>query len=421
MTELFEREVRPDLHGTPRGPRAVILLLDGTWNDETGKDGDGVVTNIVKLYRSLVEDPRKERQIVRYFRGVGNDEEYSFMGRFKGGVFGQDERRIRHAAYATLAQEWRPGDRIFVLGFSRGAASARMLASQIAKEGIPEVIRAVWEPRMNRFTRCIENRFLRYEASGDRLPVDVEFLGVWDTVGAFGIPMKVLGIPFNKWNLFRDMTVASNVKRAVHLVSIDETRTPFTPTLMNHQPDVVEEVWFPGVHSDVGGGYLRDALGSLTLEFMVERMRTRAAELGLELDFDPVVLQSYLSDRGDYHFHFHGLGWKKALRKVFAQRADRPDPELPPKIHASVLRLRESRDTYSFVQRRRGLLRRLIEQGISVRYNPANLRELEGRYEIVGRDDVVRPHARPEGERFAGLLREPTPIPVPTTGEDGQG
>ena len=64
--------------------------------------------------------------------------------------------------------------------------------------------------------------------------IDVAFLGVWDTVGAFGIPMKLFGIPFNKWNLFKDMTVSRSVRRAVHLVSVDETRKPFEPVGMRY-------------------------------------------------------------------------------------------------------------------------------------------------------------------------------------------
>ncbi|RJQ46202.1 MAG: DUF2235 domain-containing protein [Gammaproteobacteria bacterium] len=109
--------------------------MDGTWNDETGKDGDSVVTNIAKLYKSL--DVDSEMQISRYFRGVGSDEESTRMETWIGGATGKNEKRIRDNAYSTIAKEYRNGDRIFIFGFSRGAASARMLASQLHKEGIP--------------------------------------------------------------------------------------------------------------------------------------------------------------------------------------------------------------------------------------------------------------------------------------------
>ena len=403
------REFSPPLDAEPR-KRAVIVLMDGTWNDETGKDGDGVVTNVVKLYRCLREGPGKEQQIVRYFRGVGNDEEYSFWGRFKGGVFGKDEKRKRDDAYATIVRDWRPGDRLFLLGFSRGAASARMLASQLGKEGIPGRIRIFWEPKMNRHTRQIENRFVRYEshgkeAGGRQSEVDVEFLGVWDTVGAFGIPMKLFGIPFNKWNLFKDMTVSRSVQRAVHLVSVDETRKPFEPTLMNHDPDRIDEVWFPGVHSDVGGGYQHDALGAITLDYMVERMQERAAALGLELLLEQEALNAYLGERGDYIFHFHGLGRRKGIRSVHVLKDDEIHAELTPRVHASVMELRESRDTYSLVKKRRGLLRRIVRWAARVLYNPPNLRTLEARVQVVGRAGTIRPQARREAAIVAATPR----------------
>ncbi|MEM7347331.1 MAG: DUF2235 domain-containing protein, partial [Chloroflexota bacterium] len=127
--------------------RNFFVLMDGTWNDENGAKGSGLITNVVKLFRSLEEEP--SAQIARYFRGVGNDDEYGWAGRLFGGAFGNEEQRIRNHAYATIVKEYKPGDRLFIFGFSRGAASARMLASQLAKEGIPDKIIISTEVRAN--------------------------------------------------------------------------------------------------------------------------------------------------------------------------------------------------------------------------------------------------------------------------------
>ena len=184
----IEKEYKKDFNAKPK-ERNVFIFMDGTWNDENGKQGSGLVTNVVKLFRSMEED--SDAQISRYFRGIGNDDDYGFFGKYICGGTGRDEKRIRDEAYATIAREFHPGDKIHIFGFSRGAASARMLANQVYKEGIPENIKVIWETAANRTTRNIEDRFVRYISSGKKHNIDVEFLGVWDTVGAFGIPINI--------------------------------------------------------------------------------------------------------------------------------------------------------------------------------------------------------------------------------------
>lgn len=360
----------------PPVERNVIICMDGTWNDETGRDGDSVITNISKLYKSLAVD--SATQLSRYFRGVGSDEETTRWGGMISGGTGKDEKRIRYDAYSTLAKEYQNGDRIFIFGFSRGAASARMLASQLHKEGIPEKITITKAPRENHVTKHIENRFLCYQAEGARKPVEVAFLGVWDTVYAFGIPVKFLGVPLHRWDLFKDKHVAANVRKAVHLVSMDETRNPFEPTLMNYKPGVVEEVWFPGVHSDVGGGYAEDELGRITLRYMLHRLNDHTARQGLlPVMFDESTLQDYLKppEQG-HHFHFHGLGYKKDIRAIHVLEDGKPGAR-PPRIHESVRTLQQSAETYSVVEVRSG------KKKYRIQYNPPNLKALQGKYEVA--------------------------------------
>ena len=257
-------------------PRNVFVLFDGTWNDERG----GSRTNVHKLWDALEEN---ERQVKHYFRGVGNDEQNGLFWRAVGGFTGIGERRIRRDAYSTLALDHGAGDRLFILGFSRGAASARLLASDLHRVGLPQRVRVTRKGKRNRRAwERIEERFASFDPVARYLrPIDVHFLGVWDTVGAFGVPVDILGFNIRtpKSRVFRDNTIAENVRHATHCVAIDETRDAFEPTLFNHKPGVVDEVWFAGVHSDVGGGYRRDEdrLGDHSLRYMTGRHSQRGS------------------------------------------------------------------------------------------------------------------------------------------------
>lgn len=372
----IEKEYKKNFNAKPR-ERNVLIFMDGTWSDENGKQGSGLITNVVKLYKSLGED--SPEQISRYFRGIGNDDDYGFFRRVIYGGTGGDEKRIRDEAYATIAREYHPGDKIHIFGFSRGAASARMLANQVYKEGIPENIKVTWETAANRTTRNIEDRFVRYTSSGKKHNVDIEFLGVWDTVGAFGIPINILGIPFAKWNLFKDMHVAKSVKNAVHCVCMDETRNAYVPTLMNYKPGVVEEVWFPGVHSDVGGSYKEDALGKISLGFMVDRLKKHSNKYKNKIKFKKDVLRGYttIGDEEEFVFHFFGLGWKKSIRKIYVLKDNKEDENLSPKIHSSMIKLQRSRRTTSLVRFGK------TTKTIRIQYNPPNAKIIRDKYEIV--------------------------------------
>lgn len=246
-THTDVRQARPE-------PRKLIVCLDGTWNDPT----DDSVTNVLRLHQAV--DQGLSTQESLYFAGVGNEAESNKPETALEGFTGWGAREIRQRAYVELALRYRRGDQVFVFGFSRGAAIARMLCGMLHERGIPEILKVA---------RSRDGNVLKITGQGATEPADIAFLGVWDTVAAFGLP-------WNDINLFRDFRVCPNVRQAYHLVSIDETRRPFQATLMN-KADNVEEIWFPGVHSDIGGGYAERGLGDITLQFMMNR----AADHGL--------------------------------------------------------------------------------------------------------------------------------------------
>lgn len=370
-----------DLEAAPR-PRNVIVLLDGTWNDENGRQNDGVVTNIYKLFTSMAGTEERKaipftrstpNQLVMYFRGVGNDEDASLKKTYFQGAFGSGEKNIRDHAYTQIVRNYHPGDRIFVLGFSRGAACARLLCAKIERDGIPKWIETETEQQENHSSGELEERFVKYKAAkrGAKTDLSIAFLGLFDTVGAFGIPVN-LGFNFQKVNLFRDMTVSRIVKKTVHLVSIDESREPFLPTLTNKRDDV-EEVWFPGVHADVGGGYYHSELGNLSMEFMVRRMQVAAGSVPIALIQTEIDKHIRFDLNKPVHMHHHGDGFKKDARRIYVQDDDEPTRDQP-KVHASVAKLMRHSDF------------RLIESHNSynvhhkIEYHPMNVKRLGNDY-----------------------------------------
>ncbi|HUG10574.1 MAG TPA: DUF2235 domain-containing protein [Opitutaceae bacterium] len=332
-TESYQIDLTP----APR-PRHHVVLLDGTWNDENGKawtnpltgEQRNIVTNLVKLDRALAPDTGT--QLVSYHRGIGNDETNTRIQQLFTGAFGADEICIRACAYAQLVLDHRPGDLISIFGFSRGAASARMLANDIARYGIPEkidVTRRKWNGDY-RIVRCAVPK------GAKRTKAEVFFLGVWDTVGSFGLPCDIGPVPFGKINVGKELNLAPNVKRAVHCLALDEDRVAFAPVLLDGPPGVVEEVWFPGVHSDVGGGYGFDALGKITMAFMLNRWETAISAAGAPpLIWDEASRKAALPSEDDpivRHVH-EGRSMSQRPRKLAAAQG------ATPKVHASVGRL----------------------------------------------------------------------------------
>ncbi len=374
----------------PKGNRNVLIFMDGTWNDETGVDNNGLVTNIYKLFScmkgrpSLNDVPHSIKlddiQVAYYFRGIGNDEENSTVETYYEGTFGAGEKNIRDNAYSTIVKGYKPGDRLFIFGFSRGAACARLLATKLDKHGIPSQIKITTKKEKNKNTGKEESRFLKYKADDDHKPnVKVAFLGLFDTVGAFGIPIDIGIFNFQKLNLFKNLTLAGNVQQAVHLVSIDESREAFVPTLINVKKNV-HEVWFPGVHSDVGGSYEEDEFGKVTLDYMVKKLKGFCGT-GHPIQFDDNKLSKCISldrQKDKFHLHHHGLGFKKGVRDIYAFADNKASDNFKPKIHKSVFDLITSGNGYLIEEEE------CFKKKTPISYRPQNVLSLKNRYEVVG-------------------------------------
>ncbi len=273
-----------------REPKNIVVCLDGTWNNPGMTDfGHLSETNVYKLFKTLKEDNPtgdmlarmkrgnglfdasickrfEDKQIAFYYTGVGSTLENSKIGELLGGGMGLGAAGIIERAYLDVMRVWRPGDRIFITGFSRGAAISRLLARAIDKRGAP---RKMWT------LKFLGRHWVLWKSHKDTYEVPITVLGCWDTVGSFGIPKDIGPIKFHQLDLFKDLTVPMNVEQAYHMVALDETRDMFEPTLMEPDPinpNRIVEVWFSGSHANVGGGYATDQLSDVTLDFLLKHI-----------------------------------------------------------------------------------------------------------------------------------------------------
>jgi uncharacterized protein (DUF2235 family) len=272
--------------------RRLILCLDGTWNTT------GDHTNVSRIHAATkaIPDggPRGDAQLKYYDEGVGTH----WYDRIRGGMLGSGLSRNVRQAYAWLIQHYRPDSQIFLFGFSRGAYTARSLAGLIKRCGIPprparEVeqssdILAQQAYSIYRASKSPDRASRDFTANHSQ-PAAVYFIGVWDTVGALGIPLVNLDIA----ERFHDTTLGDNVAHAYQALAIDEHRKDYKATLWTANPGDarVEQRWFPGAHANIGGGYRDDLLPDISLAWIA----TKAVACGLSIDEAAVQL-----DGGEY-------------------------------------------------------------------------------------------------------------------------
>lgn len=269
--------------------KRLVCFFDGTWN----KPEDANQTNVVKLQRAvLAADAGGIRQLVHYEIGIATEGSLGQLTFAIGAIgFGVGDR-IR-GGYRFLCENYEEGDEIFLIGFSRGAFEARSLAGLIALTGISrsagvEAIGALWDAyEQNKLApEPVRLKALRVAA---RYPVRIKCVAVWDTIGNLGIPFVRRGV-IKELLGFHDTELSPTVDIGLHALAIDEVRGPFSPTLWTvkkgtslRQGQVIEQVWFPGCHANVGGGYKDCALSDVALLWMAERI-TQTTGLAVDLE-----------------------------------------------------------------------------------------------------------------------------------------
>lgn len=262
--------------------RRLIVCFDGTWN--TPDKGDEP-TNVVKIVRAITNlSPDGQDQIVFYDKGVGTAGGWD---RLKGGLTGAGLEENVVDGYRFLANNYEIGDDIFVFGFSRGAYTARSLAGMIGAAGLfhpvslGRALAAALQIQRSDASRAVKrDTIAKLPGLRRHENVPIACVGVFDTVGSLGIPGKVWS-GLARWRYqFNDVELSPRVGVALHALAIDEKRGPFQPTLWKHPPGTrtlpegqhVEQVWFPGVHSNVGGSYAEHGLSDIALQWMARRV-----------------------------------------------------------------------------------------------------------------------------------------------------
>ena len=267
--------------------KRLVVCADGTWKS---RDDRSDATNVEKLCDAVLPvaaDGTPQR--ARYFPGVGT----SRRERLLGGAFGVGLSRNVQESYRWLAQEWEPGDELFLFGFSRGAFTVRSLAGMVRNVGLlpPDALSRV-EQAYGHYRdtdpawRPDGARAVRYREQHSREVERIRCVGVWDTVGSLGVPTSG---PIGWWTRrrwgFHDVQLSGRVEHGYHALAVDERRRAFAPALWQADDahagqQHVEQVWFAGAHSDVGGGRQSCGLADATLWWMAGRARAA----GLELD-----------------------------------------------------------------------------------------------------------------------------------------
>ena len=298
--------------------RQLVLLLDGTGNTLTGDAND---TNISKLFTLLV-GTGSGRHVLYYSPGVGAPEKvrtsgpigwaFDIVRRLPGLAAGDGVLADIAQAYAFVVRTYQPDDQIFIFGFSRGAFTARCVASLInlyglirpEHEGLVARLLCVYFSRQVDARRAIVVQMRQLLTPAFSREVAIDFLGVWDTVVTVGIPGAKLVAPGSP------LVTGRRIRHVRHALALDEYRDKYRPWLFAEKnfgraedEQSLHQIWFPGAHCDVGGGYpLRESgLSNETLEWMV----TEARMCGLVCDpFDAVAQKARRVKHDELHANF---------------------------------------------------------------------------------------------------------------------
>ena len=302
-------------------PKRIVLCLDGTWNspfdEQKREDGTTVLrpSNVLKVARAVLPVAGDGReQIVYYDLGVGSLAKYPGRAnallvradKILGGVFGAGFEGNVEDALGFLTMNYLPGDEIFIFGFSRGAATARAVTQFLEwSGGLPVKADAYYLPHLFRAYVTSAGQPAAFKAKvaeinrdrgklGALVPVRVDYLGVWDTVAALGSLEHLLHGDTNnpKRSFHVGPSLVGCVRNARHAIAADERRADFPPEIWQSASDAgqtMEQRWFPGVHSNVGGSYRRDGLANIALRWIIDGAKPLAFDEEFLRPFKQVV------------------------------------------------------------------------------------------------------------------------------------
>jgi uncharacterized protein (DUF2235 family) len=342
-------------------PKNILVFCDGTGNDRTK---DEYQTNVAVLCDRVAEGPH---QAVYYDAGLGTE-----WGDLIGKATGSGISKNIQQAYSFITSVYDPGDYIFVFGFSRGAYTVRSLAGFVGRCGVPKPDQTIDGTAVNlrndvkardaiaakayavykiedadeRTRKAAEFRrehcFPEHRDESHAPNRAVHFIGVWDTVRSLGIPLGVAEVELTIWpHRFHDHELSEHVRYAYHALSIDDEREAFNPTIWNEptraqriaketgipSKQMFEQIWFPGVHSDVGGGYKERGLANITFRWMMERALAANPPIVIAPHFADDPYKDTPPNANDKLHDSRDKWWKKVLYRVGSRRVCKGEQE----------------------------------------------------------------------------------------------
>ncbi len=286
--------------------KKIIICCDGSWNTPDQQENNiPVPTNVIKLVRAIKPlDSNNISQVVFYDQGVGTTGDA--LTRFVGGTTGWGISQNILDSYRFLANNYQDGDEIYAFGFSRGAYTARAFCGLVASFGLLSKLDLDQLPKVYKLSRVPPAERPQHELYQEVMELTtrsskprIKLMGVWDTVGALGAPIPLLGwITRKLWVGFHD-TRLRNTDYAYQALAIDERRKPFMPGVWTDAGDGEEmkQVWFSGAHSNVGGGYVDAGLSDIAFNWMIKMATLRG------LEFEQLYLNNpqrvHANDRGE--------------------------------------------------------------------------------------------------------------------------
>ena len=267
--------------------KRIIICADGTWNKPEKDLKNDFPTNVLRLSRAIkpVGSDGVPQQVF-YDWGVG-----SYYSVIAGGASGKGVHKNIMDGYRYIVQNYSAGDEIYLFGFSRGSYTVRCLSGLINNVGIlkrpdANLIQAAFDhyKRSGKQYAPHGEKSIAFRSAHSYRSREVKFIGVFDTVGAMGIPISFLGL-FDDKDEFYDTAIGGNVRIARHAMAIDELRKDFEPTIWAPKPNMdMKQVWFCGAHSNVGGSYKPDRDGTLLSDIPLAWMCKNAREAGLTIE-----------------------------------------------------------------------------------------------------------------------------------------
>lgn len=311
----------------------IIICADGTWNRPEEDIEKDFPTNVLKLARSIKPSSPNLKQHVFYDWGLG-----SYHSSASAGATGRGIHKNVLDGYRYIVQNYAANDKIYLFGFSRGSYTVRALSGLINNCGIlkrpdANLITQAWDIYKNASAKChpAGETSVEFRNKHCHQSRKVHFIGVWDTVGALGIPFSLMGL-FESKDEFYDTKMGSNISYARHALAIDEQREDFEPTVWTPRPGVdLKQVWFSGVHADIGGSYPPDKkTGIRVSDTPLAWMLDEATKAGLKIE---PHIRAGLTDgvKGDLH---------KSRNHVYRLKTPLHRPliveDKPTRIHPSV-------------------------------------------------------------------------------------